>query len=56
MTNEELLALTALVNHESQNYYAVNKDRIRDGYSLAYPDVSDNYLKLQRELKKRGCI
>ena len=54
MKDEELLALAAIVNHETFFMDAVNKMRERQGYALAYVDPSDNYFKLLAEIERRA--
>jgi hypothetical protein len=54
MTDAELLALAAIVNHETFFMDATNKMRERQGYALAYVDPSDNYFKLLAEIERRA--
>jgi hypothetical protein len=53
MSDEELIALAALVNHETMWMGAVNEERQSHGYAHAYVEPSDNYIKLQKELTRR---
>lgn len=56
MTDAELLALTAIVNQETQVMGNANADRLRDNFALAYAGYGDYFLILERELKERGLI
>ena len=56
MNDTELAALTILVDQETQMMDNTNKDRLRGGYALAYPDYGYYWYLLEAELKKRGKI
>ena len=56
MTDTELAALTALVNQETQMMDNVNKERMSNGYAIAYPDYGYYWSLLEAELRKRGTI
>ena len=56
MTDAELSALTALVNHETVIIDAINQQRLQDNYSVAYDDYSENWYILEAELLKRKII
>lgn len=54
MNDAELTALAILVNQETEMMDNANRDRLRDGYALAYPDYGHYWSLLEAELKRRG--
>lgn len=56
MTDEELLALTALANQETTIINSVNQDRLRNNFALAYDDYGHYFYLLEQELKRRGIV
>lgn len=56
MTNEELVALSALVYQESIIMAGENQQREREGYTPAYRDsyYTISYWALKTELQSRG--
>lgn len=58
MTNEELIALAALVVGNAAETNAANDSRKQQGYSVAYDGIcgADALQALEMELRKRGIL
>ena len=56
MSDTELIALAALVQHETMYMTAENVGRDRNGYAQAYVEPSNASLQLEAELKLRGIL